>query len=56
MIEDFSHSIAIQNLLLLIRVVECFQPLPVIKGVVSVQKIESGQWLPRKQRITVLMQ
>jgi hypothetical protein len=46
MIQDFSHAMVIQN--------------RVIKGVVSVLKIESAlescQLLPRKLRITVLMQ
>jgi hypothetical protein len=42
-----------------IRADECFWPLPVIDGDVSVQTIKSGlecgQWLLRKLRITVLM-
>jgi hypothetical protein len=43
-----------------IRADEYLLPLHVMKGPVSVWTIESGlecgQWLPRKQRITVLMQ
>jgi hypothetical protein len=43
-----------------IRADECFRPLPVIKAVILVWKIELGlkccQWLLRKLRIAVLMQ
>ena len=43
----------------LIRAAECFRHLLMLKGVESVQKIETGlkggQWLLRKLRITVLL-